>query len=83
MFAHSASVKCANLFHSRLKRTCHITPKKFIVYVKNFSEELKMGYRKLKIATGRLDSGLSKLTEATVTIDIMQLELSNKKVLPW
>ena len=70
-------------YRNSLKRAYFVTPKNFIDYLLVFRNQLRSGLGKTNAAIKRLDSGLHKLNEAADTVDTMQVELSEKKVLNY
>jgi dynein heavy chain len=79
--AHMRVVKVAQQFAEELRRYYYVTPKNFLDFISNYRQQLKENNQKVNASILRLKGGLTKLVEASVAVDRMQAELSEKKVI--
>ncbi len=77
---HTTVVKYADQFVQEMRRNYAVTPADYLNFIGNYHKEVKECSREITITTNRLNGGLGKLTEAAATVEIMQRELSEKKM---
>ncbi len=80
VYAHTTVVKYADQFVQQMRRHYAVTPADYLDFIRNYHNGLKDNSRKITVTTNRLKGGLAKLTEAAETVKIMQIELSEKKI---
>ncbi len=78
---HTAVMKYADQFVREMRRHYAVTPADYVNFIGNYQKELKDSSREIKVKTNHLKGGLEKLTEAVLTVDIIQAELSEKKII--
>ena len=81
VFAHLKVVDFADQFAVQLRRYYYVTPKNYLDFISNYSDQLAANYIKVDSSVKRLDGGLTKLIEAASAVDRMQVELTEKKVI--
>lgn len=79
--AHQRVVKVAHQFAEELRRFYYVTPKNYLDFIANYRLQLKENNQKVNASISRLKGGLTKLVEAALAVDRMQIELSEKKVI--
>eukprot|EP00644_Phytophthora_capsici_P007267 jgi/Phyca11/16825/fgenesh1_pg.PHYCAscaffold_22_\ len=81
ILAMSPSVRVAHQFGEELRRHYYVTPKNYLDFISNYRLQLKENKAKVTASIARLKGGLTKLVEAAQAVDVMQVELSEKKVI--
>ncbi|KAL4108550.1 hypothetical protein PRIC1_000265 [Phytophthora ramorum] len=79
--AHLRVVRVAHQFGEELRRHYYVTPKNYLDFISNYRLQLKENKLKVTASIARLKGGLTKLVEAAQAVDVMQIELSEKKVI--
>ncbi|GMF23629.1 unnamed protein product [Phytophthora lilii] len=79
--AHLRVVRVAHQFGEELRRHYYVTPKNYLDFISNYRLQLKENKVKVTASIARLKGGLTKLVEAAQAVDVMQIELSEKKVI--
>ncbi|KAL8020331.1 putative AAA+ ATPase domain, dynein heavy chain region D6 P-loop domain-containing protein [Plasmopara halstedii] len=81
VYAHLRVVRVAQQFGDELRRHYYVTPKNYLDFLSNYRLQLKENKVKVTASIGRLKGGLLKLVEAAQAVDLMQVELSKKKII--
>ncbi|KAF0719904.1 Aste57867_701 [Aphanomyces stellatus] len=79
--AHLRVVTVAHRFEMELRRHYYVTPKNYLDFISNYRLQLKENNQKVNASIARLKGGLTKLVEASLAVDRMQIELSEKKII--
>ncbi|CAK4656794.1 hypothetical protein LEN26_006663 [Aphanomyces euteiches] len=79
--AHLRVVTVAHRFEMELRRHYYVTPKNYLDFIANYRQQLKENNQKVNASIARLKGGLTKLIEASLAVDRMQIELSEKKII--
>ncbi|OQR81950.1 dynein heavy chain, partial [Thraustotheca clavata] len=79
--AHLRVVTVAHRFEVELRRHYYVTPKNYLDFISNYRLQLKENNQKVNASIVRLKGGLTKLVEASLAVDRMQIELSEKKII--
>ena len=67
-------------FEIQLKRYNYVTPKNYLDFISNYRSVLKDERKKIDMLIQRLDGGLSKLVQAAVEVDAMQIKLQAAQI---
>lgn len=78
--AHMRVVSLSSKFTEELRRHYYVTPKNYLDYIATYRAQLKDHHQTVNASILRLNGGLAKLVEASKSVDTMQIELSEKKV---
>ena len=81
VWTHQTITEKAKKFRTALRRPYFVSPKSYIDYIAAYREQLRINMKKVDSSVKRLDGGLMKLDDAAKAVDIMQIELRDKKVL--
>jgi dynein heavy chain len=73
VFAHQGVVGYAQRFADTLRRYYYVTPKNYLDLIANYRSQLKVNDKKIEQSVKRLDGGLTKLIDAAVAVDRMQV----------
>ncbi|KAE9205971.1 Dynein heavy chain 10, axonemal [Phytophthora fragariae] len=79
--AHLRVVRVAHQFGEELRRHYYVTPKNYLDFISNYRLQLKENKVKVTASIARLKGGLTKLVEAAQAVDVLQIELSEKKII--
>jgi dynein heavy chain, axonemal len=79
---HQSVVKASKRFETELRRHNYVTPKNYLDFIDNYKTQIDGGRAKLRQRAKRLEGGLKKLREASVTVASMQekLEIAQREV---
>ena len=80
VFTHQSVVALSERFADEMRRYYYVTPANYLDFIANYRTELKENNRTIEGSVKRLEGGLTKLIEAADAVDVMQIELSEKKV---
>lgn len=78
---HSSVVQASSRFQAELRRYNYVTPKNYLDFIGNYRQQLASSRARLTARAEKLEGGLSKLKEAQETVDIMSVDLKEKKVI--
>ena len=77
---HQSVVAASARFEAELRRHNYVTPKTYLAFSATFREQLAHHKKLIAGRTKRLESGLTKLSEAAAAVDVMSAELREQKV---
>lgn len=80
VFAHSSALKSAQTFCESMQRTYHITPSNFLDLINMFVDQMESNRFTIDKSLRRFNAGLSRLEEASLSVDSLSTELARKKV---
>jgi dynein heavy chain len=81
VFAHQNVSEAAQRFEDELRRKYFVTPKNYLDFIQNYKTQLKDNNASIQSSVKRLAGGLTKLIEAAEKVDVMRVELSEKKII--
>eukprot|EP00742_Colponemidia_sp_Colp-10_P004363 GILJ01004656.1.p1 GENE.GILJ01004656.1~~GILJ01004656.1.p1 ORF type:complete len:2862 (-),score=582.32 GILJ01004656.1:82-7611(-) len=79
VLVHTSVLSYSVDFEARMRRKNHSTPKNFLDYISNYRNQLQSNRFNVDQLTKRLDGGLTKLIEAAEAVDLMSVDLAEKK----
>ncbi len=71
----SVSLACTNYF-TKFRRSAHVTPKSFLSFINSYKDVYEKKERDIGEMAARMNSGLSKLQEASRSVEILKEELN-------
>ena len=71
----SVSTACANYFQ-KFRRSAHVTPKSFLSFINSYKEVYVRKEEEIGDMAQRMNSGLSKLEEASQSVELLKEELN-------
>ena len=71
----SVSLACTNYFQ-KFRRPAHVTPKSFLSFINSYKDVYARKEEEIGDMSGRMNSGLSKLQEASRSVEILKEELN-------
>lgn len=69
---------CSNYFE-RFRRQTHITPKSYLSFIDGYKEVYGLKHGEIGVLAERMNTGLSKLVEATKSVNSLSQELVVKE----
>ena len=71
----SVSMACTNYFQ-KFRRAAHVTPKSFLSFINSYKDVYARKEQEIGDMSGRMNSGLGKLQEASRSVEILKEELN-------
>ena len=71
----SVSTACTNYFQ-KFRRAAHVTPKSFLSFINSYKDVYARKEQEIGDMSGRMNSGLGKLQEASRSVEILKEELN-------
>lgn len=79
-YMHDSAVDLAQQYFQQYRRKTHVTPKMFITFLQHYVSVHSKKHSELRQSADHMISGLSKLVEASESINVLQQELAVKEV---
>jgi len=81
VLVHQSVINASQQFEQELRRYNYVTPKNYLDYIRNYRGQLADNKKRIGGRVKRLESGLTRLTDAASAVDRMAVELKEKKVI--
>lgn len=79
-YMHDGAVEMAQQYFQQYRRKTHVTPKMFIAFLQCYTSIYGKKHAELRQSADHMKSGLTKLVEASESINVLQKELAVKEV---
>ena len=80
VLVHTSVQEFSKEFEQQLKRKNFSTPKNYLDFLNNYSKLLNINRKKFTQVVGRYESGLTKLSDASEQVKVLQADLEIKQV---